>query len=52
MKKYEVKYKVLNLLFGKNVFTKTVEAGTEHEAIFKVEHEEICFNKVLEIKEA
>ena len=51
MKKYKVKYKVLNLLFGQNVFEKIVEAENEKEAMFKVEHEETCFNKVLEIAE-
>lgn len=51
MKKYKVKYKVLNLLFGKNIFEKVVEAENEKAAIYKVEHEEICFNRVLEIWE-
>lgn len=51
MKRFEVTYKVLNLLFGQNVFTEVVEANTEKEAIFNIEHDTVCFNKVLEVKE-
>lgn len=52
MKRFEVTYKVLNLLFGGNIFVTVIEANSEKEAIYKVEHKSIEeFNKVLDIKE-
>lgn len=51
MKKWEITYKNLNIIFGNNVFTKTFEGETAEKALIKYSLDTMCILSIISYKE-